>query len=136
MPSKKVILILDDEPAILESVKYQVQKRFGDEFDYELASNGEEGLMIVDELISEGVDILVTISDWLMPGMKGDDFLVELHKKMPDCVKIMLTGQADEASIERAHKQANLYKVIYKPWSKDQMIEAIEKGIDKHYPKE
>ncbi|MEM6735526.1 MAG: response regulator [Bacteroidota bacterium] len=134
MAENKVILILDDEPAILDSVKYQVQKKFGFEFEYELATNGQEGLEIVDELLKEGLDMLVTISDWLMPGMNGDEFLIELHKRIPNCVKIMLTGQADSKSIEKAYKQANLYKVIYKPWSSDLMLKTIEEGIKKHYP--
>jgi DNA-binding NtrC family response regulator len=44
----------------------------------------------------------VIVSDWLMPGMKGDDFLVEAHKRVPTVVKIMLSGQAEQAAVDRA----------------------------------
>lgn len=127
--SKKVILILDDEPAILDGIKFQVSKTFGSEYEYELAESGEEGLEILEELIEEGLEMLVAISDWLMPGMKGDDFLIELHKRFPNCVKIMVTGQADQQSIDRAYKEANLHKVIYKPWLKEELIDAIKSGV-------
>lgn len=128
--SKKVILILDDEPTILDAIKYQVSKTFGSEYEYELAESGEEGLEIIEELIEEGLDMLIAISDWLMPGMKGDDFLIKLHQRFPHCVKIMVTGQADQQSIDRAYKEANLHKVIYKPWVKEDLVEAIRSGVE------
>ncbi|ELR72388.1 two-component response regulator [Fulvivirga imtechensis AK7] len=127
--SRKVILILDDEPTILDAIKYQVSKTFGGEYEYELAESGEEGLEILEELIEEGLDMLIAISDWLMPGMKGDDFLIELHNRFPNCVKIMVTGQADQQSIDRAFKEANLHKVIYKPWVKEELVDAIRSGV-------
>ena len=83
------------------------------------------------EPIAEGLDMLIAISDWLMPGMKGDDFLIELHQRFPHCVKIMVTGQADQQAIDRAYKEANLHKVIYKPWVKEELIDAIKSGVKK-----
>ena len=40
-----------------------------------------------------------------MPGIKGDEFLINTHKKFPKIVKIMLTGQADEEAVNRASLQ-------------------------------
>ena len=36
------------------------------------------------------------ISDQLMPGMKGHELLIEIHRSSPNTFKILLTGQADE----------------------------------------
>ena len=124
------ILIIDDDIAILESVKFQVRDTFGEDYICEIAQSGEEGLEITKELADEGIEIIVTISDWLMPGMKGDEFLIQLHKRVPNALKIMLTGHANDSAIERAYKQANLYKVIRKPWSHTELLEVIKKGLD------
>jgi DNA-binding NtrC family response regulator len=126
---KKAILIIDDDLAILESVKFQVQETFGNEFLYEMAESGEEGLEVVEELAREGYQILVTISDWKMDGMNGDEFLIELHKIIPNSLKIMLTGHASKEAIDRAYKKANLYKVIQKPWSEETLIKTIKDGL-------
>lgn len=128
---KKAILIIDDDRAILDSVKFQVQQTFGNEFLYEIAESGEEGIEVAQDLAAEGYEILVTISDWLMPGMNGDEFLIQLHKIMPDSLKIMLTGHAEREAIDRAYKEANLYKVIQKPWSEEELIDTIQKGLIK-----
>ena len=60
-----------------------------------------------------------------MPGMKGDELLINIHHKFPEVIKIMLSGQADQDAIERAFTQANLYKCIKKPWSEDELVSAI-----------
>lgn len=71
------------------------------------------------------------VSDWLMPKIKGDEFLVQVHEKFPDIAKVMLTGQADETAIKRAQSDANLQACIYKPWQENDLIETIKKGLNK-----
>jgi CheY-like chemotaxis protein len=127
---KGVILCVDDEKIILNSIESQLTKAFNDEFIIELAESGEEALEILDELDGDGYTPLVIVSDWLMPGMKGDEFLIEAHKKFPKVVKVMLTGQADEDAIQKAKDEADLYKLIAKPWNVDDLITSIKKGLE------
>lgn len=128
---KRAILCVDDEIMILESLKEQIEKRLGDEFIYETAENSEEGMEVIKELVDEGTEVLIIVSDWLMPGMKGDEFLVEVHKLYPDIVKVMLTGQAQKEAIENAKKNANLHACLFKPWSEDDLIGIIKSGLEK-----
>jgi CheY-like chemotaxis protein len=129
--SKPVILCVDDEAVILESLKAQLRKALGSSYLYEIAQNAEEALEIIDELNEDEVSILLIVSDWLMPGMKGDEFLVCVHQKFPNIVKILLTGQADEDAIDRAYHEAELHKCLFKPWSEAELIEIVKSGLDK-----
>ncbi len=128
---KKAILCVDDESIILESLKEQIENRLGDEYIYETAENAEEGLEVVEELVNEGTEVLIIVSDWLMPGVKGDEFLIEVHKRFPGIVKVMLTGQAQEDAIENAKENANLHACLFKPWSEDDLINTIKSGLGK-----
>lgn len=129
---KPVILCVDDEMVVLNSLKIQLKKEFGDDFLYEIAENADEAMEIIDEIgEAEESVILVIVSDWLMPGIKGDEFLIGVHKKYPKIVKIILTGQADELAIERVKKQANLHHCLYKPWDGKELIEIIKSGLAK-----
>ncbi|MCA6073789.1 response regulator [Fulvivirga sedimenti] len=130
MTPSKYILIIDDDLDIVHTIKDQIFSVFGTEFKYETAGSGEEGISLVKEIILEEIDILITISDWLMPGMKGDEFLITLHKIVPDAIKIMITGHATEDAIQRAYKEANLYQLFAKPWNKNELISAIKKQIE------
>ena len=98
---------------------------------YEVAENAEDAMEVINELSEDGYDILIVVSDWLMPGVKGDDFLINLHDKYPQIVKLMLTGQADAEAIERARKHANLHRCIHKPWTEEELVEAIKTGMAK-----
>ncbi len=128
---KKAILCVDDESIILESLKEQIENRLGDEYIYETAENAEEGLEVIEELVNEGTEVLIIVSDWLMPGVKGDEFLIEVHKRFPGIVKVMLTGQAQEDAIENAKENANLHACLFKPWSEDDLINTIKSGLGK-----
>jgi len=127
--SQKIILIIDDEKEIIQAIKAQLLRVFGHEFTYEYATSGEEGLVIIDDLINDEIEILLTISDWLMPGMNGDEFLVKLHKIVPEAIKIMITGHATDEAIQRAFREANLYRVIRKPWNPKDLINTIRDSL-------
>ncbi len=129
--ARKAILCVDDESIILESLREQIQNRMGDEYVYETAENAAEGLEVIEELVEEGTDVLIIVSDWLMPGQKGDEFLIEVHKKFPGIVKVMLTGQADEEAITNAKENANLHACLFKPWSEDELVNTIKSGLEK-----
>lgn len=127
--SDAAILCVDDELVILKSLEIELQAAFGDNYLYEFAESADEALEIIDELEEDEVQILIIVSDWLMPGMKGDEFLIEVHKKNPKIVKLMLTGQAEKEAVERAIKYANLYRYIPKPWNNQELIEIIRSAL-------
>ena len=128
---KKAILCLDDERIVLESLKGQLRKNFGSEYHYEFAESADEGYEIIEELVGEGTQILIIVSDWLMPYIKGDEFLIEVHRRFPQIVKILLSGQAAEGAIQNAVGKANLHGFINKPWEEEELVEVIKSGLAK-----
>ena len=127
--SEKVILCVDDEEIVLNSLEMQLKAQLGDKYLYEFAENADDAFEIIDELDTEDVEILVIVSDWLMPGIKGDEFLIKVHEKFPKIIKVLLTGQADEEAVERAKTHANLHKCINKPWQVNDLIYTIKSGL-------
>lgn len=122
---KPTIICVDDEKVILDSIKTQLKSAFGATYSYETAESAEDALELIEELDDEGRGVVVIVSDWLMPGMKGDELLIHIHRKFPGVIKIMLTGQADQEAVERAVKQANLHKLLKKPWTEEELIKGI-----------
>ena len=128
--SKSAIICVDDEVVILDSLKKQLKRQFGDRFIYEVAENAEEGWELIEELDDDGIEVIVIVSDWLMPGTKGDEFLIQIHERFPQVVKVMLTGQADEAAVERAKEKADLHACLYKPWTENELTQIITTAIN------
>jgi CheY-like chemotaxis protein len=127
--AKSAILCVDDETVVLESLELELRRAFDDVYLYEFAESAEEALELLQELIEDGIKIIVIISDWLMPGMKGDEFLIVIHRQYPNITTILLTGQANKEAIERAITQANLYAYLPKPWNSKILIQTIKSGI-------
>lgn len=127
--SKPVILCVDDERIMLDSLRTQLAAEFGDAYSYEGAEDAEEALELISELNEDEVSVVMIISDWLMPGMKGDELLIRIHEYFPNMIKIMLTGQVDESAIARAQQQANLYKCLSKPWFEAELLETIKSAL-------
>ncbi|MEB3355835.1 MAG: response regulator [Synechococcales bacterium] len=128
--SDAAILCVDDEAEILKALKEQLKRCFGNQYIYEVAQSAEEAWDVIDELEQEDVKILIIVSDWLMPNVKGDEFLAQVHQRFPKIVTVMLTGQADEAAIARAKKDANLYACIYKPWTEEDLQKIIISSLN------
>lgn len=128
---KPVILCVDDEKIVLQSLKAQLKSAFGDAYFYEVAEDGNEALELIKELKEEGLRIILLVSDWLMPGMKGDELLIRVHQEFPNIIKIMLTGQANEEAIARAKEEANIHSCLYKPWAEEELIQTIQSALKK-----
>ncbi|NBC83169.1 MAG: response regulator [Bacteroidetes bacterium] len=126
---KSAILCVDDESIILDSLIEQLQKELGNNYIYETAESADEGLEVLEELVEEQIDVLIIVSDWLMPGIKGDEFLIKVHQRFPGIVKVMLTGQASQDAIDKAKEMADIHAVINKPWSEKELLETIKKGL-------
>lgn len=124
-----VLLCVDDEIIVLTALKDQLRRAFGNGFQIDVAESAEEALELLEELAEQGHKLLVIVSDWQMPGMKGDEFLVKAHQRFPMVVKIMLSGQAEPAAVERARREAGLHEFLAKPWNAEELVESINQGL-------
>jgi response regulator RpfG family c-di-GMP phosphodiesterase len=127
---KKVILAVDDERIVLDSLRRQLKDVFGNNFYYEIAENGDDALELLEELQEDDKEVALIITDFIMPNMNGDEFLRRAHGKFPKTAKIILTGQADESSLKKISSEVNLLACMSKPWTEEQLISNIKKGIE------
>lgn len=115
------ILIVDDEPAILQSLRGLL----ADEgFEVLAAVNGYEALKAIDR---EAPD-LVLLDLW-MPGIDGLETLKEIKRGNPHTPVIIVTGHGN---IETAVKATKLgaFDLIEKPLSIDRLIVAIQNALN------
>ena len=86
--SDAVMLLVDDEQVVLHSLKSQLRRVFGRRFTYEPAENVAEAWEVIDELHAADGRVVVVVSDWLMPGVRGDAFLTDVRAGFPQSVRI------------------------------------------------
>lgn len=133
MKNKPVIICVDDEPIILESLKIELKKALGEEHLLETAEGGEDALELIEELLEEGCEIVAVISDYLMPNIRGDELLKQIHRISPKTIKIMLTGQADLEAVANTIKYAKLYRYISKPWQSEDLKLTVKEAVNSYF---
>ena len=130
---RKVILCVDDEQIVLSSLKTQLNNFFGNEYDIELAQSAEDALEIMEELQEENIELELIISDFFMPGMKGDEFLIKAQNLLPKTKKMLLTGQANIDGVTNIINHGALYRYIPKPWEQTDLIMSIKEALKSYH---
>lgn len=130
---KSVILCIDDERLVLDSLKTELKEQFGDDHIIELAESPEDAIEMFQELIDDGYEMPLVISDYIMPNIKGDELLKRFHEISPTTLKIMLTGQATTEGVTNAVNWARLYRYISKPWEAKDLTLTVNEAIKSFY---
>jgi len=115
------ILIVDDEPAILESLELTL----GNDYQVFCASSGEQGLEILGR-----EEVALIISDQVLPTMSGVEFLEHAIELRPQAIRMMLTGYADIGSLARAVNEGRIYRYIAKPWEPDEVRLNVKRALE------
>ncbi|MEN9333070.1 MAG: hypothetical protein RLY35_250 [Bacteroidota bacterium] len=124
------ILLVDDDAFILEVLRIQLERCLPDNVIIERASSGQEGLELVKQLSAdEDQPLALIISDYLMPGLLGSDFLIQAHEISPRSKKMMLTGQAEVDNVLKVLHHMELFRYVGKPWEPDFLNESVIKAI-------
>ncbi|MBF0225750.1 MAG: response regulator [Desulfobacterales bacterium] len=122
MESKGRLLIVDDEPDILEFLKWQLEMK---NYQVDTCLSGNQALEILQKKI---FDIL--LADIRMPGINGIELIQRTLKIQPDIQCIVITGHGGiETAIEAMRIGAINY--LRKPIGIDELEMAVEKGIEK-----
>jgi response regulator RpfG family c-di-GMP phosphodiesterase len=118
------ILFVDDEPAVLRSCQRLLYR----EYDVSIALGGEQGL----DVIRTNGPFAVVISDMRMPGMNGAQFLSHVRQKVPDTVRMLLTGYADINAAMDAVNEGNIFRFLTKPCERELLAKAIVTGVEQY----
>lgn len=127
---KQCVVVVDDENIVLVSLKRMFQRHFDEQILFEYCDNPEEAIELFDLLTERGIDIPLVISDYLMPNIKGDEFLIKIHEKYPDTLKILLTGANSLDGIQNAVNNAALYQYISKPWDEKHLVLTVKNAVE------
>jgi response regulator RpfG family c-di-GMP phosphodiesterase len=120
------LLIVDDDQLILDVLRIQLEHFLPENISIERAASGDEALQLMKELAHEGhAPVEIIISDYFMPGLTGTEFLLRAHVINPASKKILLTGQADEATVNKILEETNLFHFITKPWNSQELKQLI-----------
>ena len=120
------ILIVDDEPGMLEFLEIMLRK---EGYDTTCATSGEEAIARCKET---NYDMVIT--DIKMPRVTGLDVLHQVKEISPETVIILITAYATMETAIQAMKEG-AYDYITKPFRVDEIKMIIKNALDRETPK-
>jgi len=114
--SRPVILVVDDEPAVLAAVARDLRRGFGERYRVVRAGSGEEALEALRELVRRGEQVALLVADQRMPGLSGTEYLVRAREVAPTAKRVLLTAYADTEAAIQAINEVSLDYYLLKPW--------------------
>lgn len=111
------VLFVDDNESVLSAFRRNLRK----EFEVETAETGDAAL----KLLQSSGPFAVVVSDMKMPGMSGIEFLERAMSVAPDTVRVMLTGNVDQATAVEAVNRGHIFRFLNKPCSLEEVVSAV-----------
>jgi C4-dicarboxylate-specific signal transduction histidine kinase len=118
----RYVLCVDDDSTLLEGVAATLRK----DFNITIALGAEDAFGAMQTFGPP----TVLVTDMRMPGMDGGAFLSRVRRMYPDTVRILLTGQADLADAARAVNEGEVFRILTKPCSHNNLRSTISEAMD------
>src|SRR5215207_6269551 len=123
-PTSNTILIVDDEPVVLEALTFTLER---EGFHVVGCTSPLKALAILHDR-----DFSVIISDQRMPEMMGLDFLVECRRIRPDCSRILITAVLALPTIVDAINKGEIFRFVAKPWLREELLATVRNAVQRH----
>lgn len=130
---KLTIIYVDDQREVLSTISKDLQV-FEKYVSLEECESAAEALEVLNDVESEGDHVAVIVSDHIMPGKNGVEFLAEVHAddRFPNTKKMLLTGQATHQDTIQAINTAGVQNYLEKPWKADKLVESVKILLTKY----
>jgi len=115
------ILLIDDEPAQITSIKAFLKRR---EYTVFSANSGSEGIRLAQE---NNINLIFT--DFRMPDMNGLEVVKSLHTINPEIPVIVITAFSDTADAVQVMKEG-AFDYLPKPVNLDELEATVKKARD------
>ena len=64
-----------------------------------------------------------------MPGMKGDELLIKIHKTYPQSINFLLSGMINKSPEKETFQLGGIREVIQKPWDNDHLVSLLKQTL-------
>jgi thioredoxin reductase (NADPH) len=110
------IMILDDEPQVLNAVERDLRQHYRSDYRIVKSTNGKDALEALKKLKERNTPVALFLVDQRMPVMSGTEFIADAGKLYPLARKVLLTAYADTQAAIASINDIGLDYYLMKPW--------------------
>jgi len=116
-----VVLIVDDEPMVYQSLRRALQR---EQLDTAQANDAEQALSLMAQKPAD-----VVIVDEHMPGLRGNLLLARIRQQWPAAIRMMLTGDSRPETIISAINNGGVERFFLKPANEVDIVKQVREAL-------
>ncbi|HJS18416.1 MAG TPA: response regulator, partial [Anaerolineales bacterium] len=113
---KPVIMTVDDDASVLNSIERDLRAHYGQEYRILPINQGKTALEYLKKLEQRNEIVALFLVDQRMPEMSGVEFLMEAIQVYPQAKRVLLTAYADTQAAIESINEVGLNYYLMKPW--------------------
>ena len=114
--AKPVIMTLDDDMSVLNSIERDLRSRYGQDYRIIPINEGKTALEYLKKLEQRSGTVALFLVDQRMPELSGVEFLMEAIQVYPQAKRVLLTAYADTQAAIDSINEVGLNYYLMKPW--------------------
>jgi DNA-binding NtrC family response regulator len=118
------VLVVDDEEIVLVALR-ETLRQLG--FQVTAVADAIEALA---RLQTQTYSLVMT--DHQMPRLTGMEFLAEARRIQPRATRVLITAVLNVSTVIDAINRAEVCRFLLKPWQRDELLAAVEAGIERY----
>jgi len=123
-PTPLPLLIVDDEPAVLNALKETLER---EGVHVVGSTSASQALAQVKER-----EFSVIIADQRMPEMTGLEFLVQCKQLRPHASRILITAVLSLPTIVESINRGEIFRFIAKPWLREELTTTVKNAVNRY----
>jgi len=120
---KPAVLLVDDEQSLLDVLTAALEPSF----EVTTVKSAREA-----DFLLQKKTFKVVVSDHLMPGGNGMNFLVRAREEFPHMQRVLVTGYMKPEMLLRSVNEAALFRYLLKPVSLSEVVRVVEDAAKAH----
>ncbi len=118
------IMLADDEGIVIDSMKFIIEKEFGDECEVQFAKTGRSVIELAENFRPD-----IAIMDIQMPGINGIEAMKEIQKFSKNTVFIVMSAY-DKFDYAKEAIKLGVLEYINKPMERTKVVATIKKAME------
>lgn len=118
------IMLADDEGIVIDSLKFIIEKEFGDDCVVEYAKTGRKVIELAENFRPD-----IVVMDIQMPGINGIEAMKEIRKNNPGIIFIVMSAY-DKFDYAKEAIKLGVLEYITKPMEKNKIISVLKRAME------
>lgn len=128
---RRLVLCVDDNPEVLQALRRELRMGLEQSARIEVAADAAQALARLEAIAPEPGEAVVIVSDWLMPGMRGEHLIEAIAARWGPLGTIVLSGHISAEATTRLRTMPQVEDVMAKPWASEALLSMVRRLLER-----